>query len=105
MRLQAVTISPGIAVGTGTFSDKGNYKSIIYLCSALSTTEVFKAYQCKAKGILSNTGSISCHGATIARELRIPCMILVDKHLLSSLQGVILSLDGNNEWIDIYDAE
>ncbi len=105
MRLQAVTVSPGIAIGTGTFSDKGDYKSIVYLCSALSTTEVFKAYHCKAKGILSDAGSVCCHGATIARELRIPCMILVDRHPLSSLEGIMLSLDGNNEWIDIYDTK
>lgn len=59
-----------------------------------SSPEYFN-YFLKASAILTEIGGISCHAASIARDLNIPCIVAVD-NLISNVQTEsFLNVDAN----------
>ena len=66
----------------------------------LSDLDATVAQAAIAKAIISCSGSITSHGAILARELEVPCVVVEDAKVLERLYGSLVHVDGWNGLIE-----
>lgn len=100
MELIGMAASPGIIEGKVFIVDnlqqdaaEMEYGQILVM--RFSTPAYFEFF-IKASAIITETGGITCHAASLARDLNIPCVVSVDQILAKVKDNDIVTVDGNN---------
>ena len=107
--LRGFGVSGGITKGKIKFLKGTDLKtlskdkeSIILLIKSLSPEVVLFAKN--SSGIIAESGSLTCHGAILVREIGIPCVILENAFKVLS-ENSIVELNGFNETVSILKRE
>lgn len=100
IEIRVRTLSGGRACGLlCRFSD--NLSSLeepcILLLENLRIDDVMRVfdYSC-VRGVIAKHGGFTSHGASILREIRMPCVLMIHSEDLSSLVGSNIVLDADN---------
>lgn len=101
MKIKCIVASPGEANGLG--SATASRRPAVYLTKQLTTDAVYEAHEMGAKAIVSMSGGVCSHGASIARLLQIVCVI-VENSVLSDLENRYLGIDGVSGYVEVYDG-
>jgi pyruvate,water dikinase len=99
MQLEGKPASPGVVTGPVVIIKN------ISDCEKLSGNEIMVTETSKptlvlglikSRGVIADTGGITCHLASIARELNIPCVVGTQLACELLHDGLVVTLDGNS---------
>ena len=102
--LRGMPVCPGTAAGylvpvTSPSTVPADLQGAIALIPALRTDLVVQLWQCK--GIVARAGGLCCHGASVIRELGIPCVVVDVPQELSTKRAEVL-LNGSNGVLEFF---
>lgn len=100
MELKGMAASPGIIMGKVFVVDNlqqnaDEMEDRQILVMRFSTPAYFEFF-IKASAIITETGGITCHAASLARDLNIPCVVSVNEILAKVKNNDLVTVDGNN---------
>lgn len=105
-RIRGIGASPGRATGIiAEITEKNSvkssigYKKKVIVVDSITPYMTLLIFDCAA--IVTETGGITCHGAAVARELGIPCVVGLGPDIKKLKEGMQVFVDGASGEISI----
>lgn len=100
MELEGIVACPGIATGKVYIAkdwcqDSRDMNEGQVLVMKFSTPAFYEFFL-KASAIVTQTGGITCHAASLSRDLNLPCVVSVENILELVKNGDIITVDAQN---------
>ena len=89
-------VSAGVAEGFGSYKDES-----APILLAEKTSPDYLPRMLKSKGIITESGGLTCHAAMVSRELGIPCIVGVGSQLFKKANNKVITMDGTTGFIKV----